>query len=226
MSYPSLKQILLETKKLFRLYTISDYKKIRVGSDGDGGYIMLDDFTNIDLVISGGIGGNDDWERALSQKAKVIAYDIVNNNIPNITYEFRNEKLTSLNSLLEPYTNNSIIGKIDIEGGEFEVFKNTETGLLKNFRQLVLEVHLEKAILSQIQLDMFTKINSVFNTIHIHGNNTAEVFTLNGIKVPKVFEITLANKDYYNYTEFVGTLPCELDRPSDPTKDEIDLFSS
>lgn len=226
MNYPSLKQIALQVKTLFQLYTVSDYKKIRVGSEYDGGYIMLDDFADIDLAISGGIGGNDDWERAIAQKTKVIAFDIVNDPIINRPYKFINEKLISLNSLLAPYTNNSVIGKIDIEGSEFEVFKNTEVDLLKNFRQLVLEVHLEKAILNQIQLDMFTKLNAVFNTIHIHGNNTAEVFILNGIKMPKVFEITLANKDYYNYTEFVGTLPCDLDRPSDPTKDEIELFSS
>jgi hypothetical protein len=226
MSYPSLKQIALQIKTLFRLHAVNDYKKIRVGSDYDGGYVMLDDFVNISLAISGGVGGNDDWERALARKTKVIAFDITDDQILNRTYEFRNEKLTSLNSLLESFPNYSVIGKIDIEGGEFETFKNTEFNFLKKFRQLVLEIHLEKAILSQIQLDMFTKLNSVFNTIHIHGNNTAEVFTLNGIKVPKVFEITLANKDYYTYSEFVGRLPCELDRPSDPTKDEIELFSS
>lgn len=226
MSYPSLKQIALQVKTLFHLHTVSNYKKIRVGSEYDGGYIMLDDFANIDLAISGGIGGNDDWEREVAQKTKVIAFDIVNDAITNRPYRFINEKLVSLNSLLSPYTNNSVIGKIDIEGGEFEVIKNTDVNLLKNFRQLVLEVHLEKAILNQIQLDMFTKLNSVFNTIHIHGNNTAEVFTLNGITMPKVFEITLANKDYYNYTKFVGTLPCVLDRPSDPTKAEIQLFSN
>lgn len=226
MTYPSLKQIASQIKTLFQLHSVKEYKKIRVGSEYDGGYIMLDDFANINLAISGGVGRNDDWERSVAQKTKVIAYDIIDDQIPNRTYEFKNENLTSLNSLLNSFSNYSVIGKIDIEGGEFEVFKNTETYLLKNFRQLVLEVHLEKAILSQIQLDMFTKINSIFNTIHIHGNNNAEVFTLNGIKVPKVFEITLANKDYYTYSEFIGALPCELDRPNDPTKDEIKLFSS
>ena len=225
MIYPSLKEISFQIKTLFHPQSVAAYQKIRIGSEGDGGYVMLDDFTDIRLAVSGGIGGNDDWERAMSSRTKVIAHDPFDDEIVDRTYEFRNERLVSLNALLKDLPDYSVIGKIDIEGDEFDLFKNTDPALLRKFRQLVCEIHLQRVILDQTQLESFAKLNAVFNTIHIHGNNTAEVFVLNGIKVPKVFEITLANKDCYVYSDFVGKLPGELDRPCDPNREEIILLS-
>ena len=42
--------------------TVRGFSKIRVGSDYDGGYVMIDDFKDIELALSFGVETNADWD--------------------------------------------------------------------------------------------------------------------------------------------------------------------
>jgi hypothetical protein len=221
MTYPSLKEIATTFKTLFDIQSVVGFPKVRIGSEYDGGYIMVDDFVGVDFGISAGIGNNDDWEREIARKFPIVAYDPIDDNIPNMPYEFRNERLSCLNPLLENYSNNTLIGKIDIEGDEFEVFNNTDLELLSKFRQLVCELHIEHVMLTQEKINAIKKLTTVFNTVHIHGHNASKVFKFNNMIIPEIFEITLVNKSYYTFEPFTGSLPCELDRPIVPSLPEL-----
>lgn len=212
-------------EKLYDVKTVKNYRKIRVGSKHDGGYVMLYDFANIELALSGGVGGNDKWERHIALKKKVIAYDILDNNFSNLTYEFKNERLTNLDAVTSNFPNNSLIGKFDIEGDEFELFSNSSISSLKKFRQLICEFHIQSLELTEKQCLTFDKLLNIFQTIHIHGNNYSnQIFKWNNLTIPSAFEVTFASKDYYDFEPFVGSLPSSLDSPCDPKIEDIKIF--
>jgi hypothetical protein len=50
--------------------------KVRVGCDGDGGYVMLDDFRNINSCYSVGIGPEVSWDLDMARRGlRVFQYD-------------------------------------------------------------------------------------------------------------------------------------------------------
>lgn len=212
-------------RKIYDIKTAKNFNKIRVGSRYDGGYVTLDDFDGIKLAISGGVGKDDNWEKQVATRCKVIAYDPLNAKNDNKTYRFVNSKFPSLDELVSFHSDNSIIAKIDIEGDEYDVINKSSIESLKKIRQLVLEVHLSDFDLSVDQITALEKIMSVFQTIHIHGNNNSQkTLEIDNFVVTEVFELTLVNKDYYTFEPFVGTLPSELDSPCNGVFPEIKIW--
>lgn len=212
-------------RKIYDIKTAKNFNKIRVGSRYDGGYVTLDDFDGIKLAISGGVGKDDNWETQVAERCKVIAYDPMNLNNDNKRYHFVNEKFPTLDELVMSQADNSVIAKIDIEGDEFNIINRSSIESLKKIRQLVLEVHLSNFDLSADQITALEKIMSVFQTIHIHGNNNSQkTLKIDNFVVTEIFELTLVNKDYYTFEPFDGILPSELDSPCNGVFPEIKIW--
>lgn len=103
-----------------------------------------------------------------------------------------------------------VLLKIDIEGGEYDYFIETDlpgislvtTGLLLEVHWLDIESNQKKFI------TIMEKLKEFFVLTHVHGNNWGGTFNyvkkisetkFTDIVVPKVLELTFTNKRFVNY---------------------------
>ena len=208
----------------------SPFKKIRIGKQNDGGYIITEiPNINYDLLLSGGIDNDISFEEVLCDKynVKCLAFDGtingVNTSNDNIKYIQKNigiyntENETNLFDIIDQYEN--IFLKMDIEGHEVDWVRNLTSEQLNKFSQMVIEFHFmvnDLNITFDIN-DVFEKINKTHYLLHFHANNCCHpLVNHNGVNLPNVFECTFINKKYI--TEPLGlnkdNLPTDLDMPN------------
>lgn len=197
------------------------YNKLRVGKDNDGGYVMLDDL-HVPLVISGGICDDDSWEVDIKQSALcVVAFDPDNQYLPSRAKNIAlySERLTSL----DPYVGTTAIVKLDIEGDEYEVIRNTQLETFLHIKQFVCEFHGLWPTHAAQYIDVFEKLHTYFRVIHVHGNNCDTVVQHNGLNIPVTLEVTFANMQHYDLIPSDEYFPTELDQPCNPSLSDIVL---
>jgi hypothetical protein len=215
-------------------------KKLRLGRNEDGGYIIGDINTAYDLYISCGVGDEESFSRDFINKynfgkKNCFALDGTVDSYPvkyeqdvifirkNISY-FNNERNTDLSFLYNRFSN--IFLKMDIEGSEYEWIISLTESDLKRFSQIVIEFHgitnNDWDIRHLAKVHCFKKLAKTHYLIHAHGNNYSPVF--NGI--PSVIELTYINKNQFDVELHPNSskLPVsDLDYPNDPGKPDIVL---
>ena len=190
----------------------SDYNKLRLGRNSDGGYVILDiPNINYDIFISGGISNDDSFEHDFINKYKNVfceAFDFSVDKLPNPSEKIHfnkkfistinDDKYTNLQFYMEKY--NNIFLKLDIEGSEHKWFDYLNDTQLNNISQMVIEFHYYPNIKKNFK--HFSKINKYFYLVHLHANNCrtknniSGLFKYNGNDIPWVFECTFINKRY------------------------------
>jgi hypothetical protein len=201
-------------KDLLDLLITYDFpNKIRLGINGDGGYVIANlENTKYDCYISAGISNEESFSRDFINKYGMtkensFAFDGTINDYPynytrNITYVKKNisnisdGKNTDLLYLLKNYKN--LFLKMDIEGGEYPWLLSLDIDSLRNITQIAIEIHgimddTYGCVLSD-KIKCFKKLAETHYIVHAHGNNWAP--TVNGI--PNVIELTYVNKSYFN----------------------------
>ena len=189
--------------------------KIRVGAPHDGGYVMLDDLQNTPIVYSFGIGGQVEFDEQLAAAGKqVFMFDHTIQDLPRSHPNF-NFVREGLGGADEPEKSiftlkhhmhrlghafrDDLTLKIDVEGAEYEALISTSTGVLLQFRQIVLELHWLSRLQDQAFRTDFVrameKINSVFTLCHVHANNCGHITTVDGFVVADVLELTYMRSD-------------------------------
>ena len=124
----------------------SPVPKIRLGKDNDGGYILADvTYPPHTILVSAGIGNDSSFEEAFIEKysQNCFAFDGTITDLlkPHIEFEKRNvgpsntDTTTTLQNLIQ--THNSLVLKMDIEGGEIEWLKTIGNEIHK-FQQIVI----------------------------------------------------------------------------------------
>lgn len=121
-----------------------------------------------------------------------------------------------------------ILLKIDIEGGEYEIFGDKEFyESLETVNQIIVEFHDLKNRLLDLR-HILEELKISFEIIHIHGNNFGEQFTLfhfanentNCPKIPDVVELTLVRRKFLLEEDLCNNeqrLPVkDLDYPNNP----------
>lgn len=221
--------------KSFPLDSLVTYKlpnpKIRLGRNGDGGYVILDGFT-YDFFIGCGIDKEVSFENDFCQKYNIpcVAFDGTVNGIPdtkeNIRFVQKNisgtesDTTTNLHDLIKDKEN--IFLKMDIEGGEYDWLPSLSEEQLNKFAQIVIEFHYP---FTKEKTDCLEQLNKTHWLCHFHGNNCDTFFITNDVIVPRVFECTYINKKFTkeppprNDTSF----PTEVDRPNDSSRADITL---
>lgn len=187
-------------------------KFVRVGSAGDGGYLLPDYWNECDGVISGGISDNNDFEFQLaSQNIPVLQFDysICEPPIQDQLLYFKREKLgiggVSLSGALNCYR--ELVGKnlscgilkLDIEGSEFDFIGQSNSGELVNFRIIVIEFH----FLGNIYQDSYWKkveealklIRQTHKPVVTMGNNSRAFVQLGGIPIYDIMEVTFVQNN-------------------------------
>lgn len=225
----------------------SPYSKIRIGKDGDGGYVISNIPTTYDVLISGGVSDDISFEQYflnMYPNTVCFAFDGTVNSLPTddprIIFVKKNlgayesETTTNLEEYFEKYDN--IFLKLDIEAHEFRLLPV----ILKYFhkiKQIVIEIHSSfdiqkhksyygnfQDITNDVMFSLLNKINKTHTLVHIHGNNGCGIGNLNGITVPYVFECTYIRNDFVT-TKVLNDIPfpTNLDFPNKSDKKQYVL---
>lgn len=215
---------------IFQVYKCKG-SKIRLGSYGDGGYIISDEFNNYDFLLSGGFDNNLSFEKDFIKKYNVKC-DIFDKEISKIDVpdgiNFINKYIDK--NTLKPYFQiyDNMFLKLDIEGSEYEVFANLSRNEMKKIKQMTIEFHY---ILEKDKLNILNKINNTHWLIHVHPNTCSNIYNLewidtfdkiHNIKLPDILEMTFILRDHLELNN--DELPCNLDmKNGESHRDNIDL---
>jgi hypothetical protein len=218
------------------------FGKIRLGRDGDGGYVLLDDFTSVSAALSFGIAGDCSWDTAIAERdIDVYQYDHTVVGPPTANARFRffrkqiaavsSDQAESLGSALAklPSKAERLILKIDIEGAEWEVFDAATSEELARLAQIVGEFHDFENVADPAWREkagrVLAKLRSVFDIVHVHGNNFGPLNVVANVAIPSTFELTLANRAMYECQETDEIFPTALDQPNYAGRPDIFLGS-
>lgn len=227
-----------EQLKTYLIPYKTNLKKIRIGDDADGGYV-LSELDNYDALYSYGSNDQTSFEREFYNKYKKESY-VYDHTIDGITdkpdyIHFFKEGVAPVTRPNMDTIDNHIIrnghtecknlmGQIDIEGHEWFLFKDFK--YINNFSQLIIEFHINAELTQYEQFihDTFQKLNENFVCTHIHGTNCPLQPWLDG-NFPRVFEATYVRKDLIESKEVEpGIFPIEgLDYPGDPKRVDLRL---
>lgn len=174
------KQVMFQEILLKSLLSPKSYRdKIRIGKNGDGGYVVSKNHLTKHLISIGCENSTSFEEHYLSivNESKIDIYD--GNSIcdlaeRNKNVNFYNKNIYSINEL---NINEPCMIQMDIEGGELFFFEKCDK--LNFVEQLVIEIHFHKEQYPQFPIlgdydkwrSLFELFNEYFSLIHIHVND-------------------------------------------------------
>lgn len=228
----------MNDRKLLEVYHFD--KKVRYGTNTDGGYVIGDLVGTYDCYISAGISNEESFSRDFINKYNMNAtnsfgFDGTISSYPTrytdkITFTRKNigsvndNKTTNLDFLINTY--NDIFLKMDIEGGEYPWLLQIDETQLQKFKQIVIEFH---GITGEgwgcaynNKVKCLEKLSRTHYIIHAHGNNHAHVTN----DIPDVIELTYVNKKYFDSIPELNKirLPIDnLDYPNQSRQKDISL---
>jgi hypothetical protein len=137
----------------------------------------------------------------------------IRKNLGNIN----SNNISNLREYFDKYNNMFI--KLDIEGGEYELFDSLSDDDLKKIKQLVIEFH------DPYNTKILERLAKTHWLVHLHPNNNCGIITINGINVPTVFECTYILKNEGEQLELnKDPIPNPLyDMPNFPNNNDIIL---
>ncbi len=217
---------------------------VRVGHDGDGGYVMINEGLDNAIAYNFGIGAEVSWDNDLLLRGcQIYQYDHTVEKTPcnNINVHFHkkglsavgggdDEMLLSIGEALESNKHSDLSGlilNIDIEGGEWDVLNNIEACKMDSFNQLVVEFHDIHSLVHPEKLDYMIaaldKVNKTHQVVHVHGNNNGGIGIVNGIALPDVLEVTYLKKNGYSFSECNDFFPRCADKANTPAAEDFVL---
>lgn len=217
---------------------------IRIGTTGDGGYLVPNVLENIKACFSPGVAQTADFEDELYNKYNIKShladYSVDKVPIENENFSFTKKfidvsespekiRLSDWMKALENIEeNNDFMLQMDIEGCEWRVLYDTPIEVLEKFRIMVIEFHEFSYYLSNQSTfwlinNLFRKILDKFSVVHIHPNNCIPVSVFHGIELPMVTEITFLRNDYVKETDKKLIFPHPLDEKNVPSYENITL---
>jgi len=217
-------------------------KKVRCGSNSDGGYVFAELDGGYDCYISAGISNEESFSRDFINKYNMNEHNCFgfDGTIEKYPYNYTNkisfikkninsfndDHNSNLSFLINSY--NNIFLKIDIEGGEYPWLLSLEESHLSKFKQIVIEFHgvtkegIHWGTDYNDKIKCLEKLSTTHYLIHAHGNNYGPVFN----NIPDTIELTYVNKNYFNSVPDLNkySLPiANLDFPNNSNAIDIDL---
>ncbi len=214
----------------------TDFNLIRLGPDGDGGYLVPNDLEGIEACFSPGVGPSSGFEKSCSQLGmKVFLADKSVDGPASLDDNFSFEKtyiggiLSEDFLTLDKWIKQSNVGsksdfllQMDIEGYEYESLYNASYELMNRFRIIVIEFHnlhllFSKPYFAQVS-NVFEKILQSHYCVHIHPNNCCYTAKKGDIEIPTAMEFTFIRKDRVLHKSYSRIFPHPLD--FDTTKEK------
>ncbi|WP_299395902.1 DUF268 domain-containing protein [uncultured Desulfovibrio sp.] len=219
-------------RRLFTLltpYDIKGCKKVRIGGNNDGGYVMPDPGRD-GIAYSFGVSGYSPWDRQMAERGfKVWQFDGTIDDAPdhhpnlfffklNISGKTQPPEGTSnISQILSRFGHaeeRNIILQMDIEGAEWDVFETITDDQLRRFRQLIVEFHdLTNREKLPFYTRIFKKICKTHRVVHFHYNNNGNILGFRDFLVSSLFEITFVRRDAGTFTPSADTFPTAQDAP-------------
>jgi len=204
---------------------------VRIGGNGDGGYLVPDDLEGIEYCFSPGVSTTVDFEAHLATlKIKSFladhSVDCPPIQKPEFTFDKKflgaddNETFFTLKSWKDKYLKGykgELLLQMDIEGFEYEVICGTPTEVLGCFRIMVIEFHFldklfDKFVYELVSKPCFENILRQFYVAHIHPNNCCGSVKTRGVEIPRALEFTFYNKNRVASAKEKYEFPHPLDR--------------
>jgi hypothetical protein len=220
------------TKLIDSLYPYQIQKDlIRLGPNGDGGYLVPNDLEGIESCFSPGVDRISEFELdCLKYGMKIYmadkSVDKPNLDISMDKYNFIKKFVGCTNNYdyitmddwvrLNSTSNTSeLILQMDIEGGEYYSLINMSDYLINRFRIMVIEFHYLNDLWNPHFFDLaqtvFNKILQTHICVHIHPNNCCGIDTRFNFEIPRVAEFTFIRKDRVKVKKDASNFPHELD---------------
>ena len=229
-----------ELDQLLRVRKVSGrYKFLRIGRDNDGGYILLDDFYDVQGVYSFGISGDVSFEKDMAKRGiACFMYDHTIDRLPEENRFFHwqqkgiadsdkpEKKLFTLETLMRGNGNlgdRDLILKMDVEGAEWEFLEHTSSELLTCFRQIVFELHGVTNTENDKVMLMLRKLKGTHTPVWLHANNYCPAEVAGDFVFASSMEVLYLNNSCYEFAEGDVKFPWELDMPNNPEDQEIVL---
>lgn len=220
--------------RAFAVMRCTGAPKARFGRIGDGGYVHLDDFAEMNAAISLGIANEVSWDLAMAARGlDIYQFDNAIDRPPVAAPKFHFTRATVGRkglSLARMIADTGVdpartILKIDIEGAEWDLLADAPDDLLACFPQIICEFHAlgsDDFFLNFVaRMAVLDRLNAHHRVVHIHGNNCSGVRLIGSLAIPDVLEVTYANRTRYEFEPSDETFPTELDKPNEPTVSEI-----
>ena len=210
----------------------SGIELIRIGPDGDGGYLLPDDLDGIAHAFSPGVSTESGFEAELAGRGMQVfladhSVDGPAATHPRFVFDKRfvgcvtDERYITLDDWHAAKLGGDsaeLLLQMDIEGAEYETLLAASPSLLAKFRIMIIEFHWLPQLWNEpffaVAARVFAKLLATHAVVHIHPNNCCGSVKSAGLEIPRIAEFTLLRRDRLRATGFRTTFPHPLDRPN------------
>jgi hypothetical protein len=223
--------------ELLKVYNFD--KKIRLGTNNDGGYVFGELDGEYDCYISAGVSNEESFSRDFIAKYNMNKYNsyAFDGTINDYPYEFTKDitfikknidsyfdiKHANLSFLMNKYSN--IFLKMDIEGGEYPWLLHLNENQQNKFKQIVIEFH---GITNDgyncnynDKVKCLQNLSKTHYIVHAHGNNFAPILN----NIPDVIELTYINKNYFNSVPELNTVELPIPNLDFPNSNSLNDYN-
>jgi hypothetical protein len=205
---------------------------VRIGPDGDGGYLVPNDLEGIAYAFSPGVSTESGFEAVLAERGMQVFladYSVAGPAVPHPAFVFdkrfvgcltdeRSMTLDDWHAAKLGADGSDLLLQMDIEGAEYETLLAASPSLLGKFRIMVIEFHWLPQLWNEpffaVAARAFHKLLASHDVVHIHPNNCCGSVKSAGLEIPRIAEFTLLRRDRMRGTSFRTTFPHPLDRPN------------
>jgi len=219
---------------------------VRIGPDGDGGYLLPDDLEGIAYGFSPGVADCSDFELDLANRG--IHFFLADKSVTGPAtqdprFQFVPKFIASTSSVeeglitMDDWCRESLGGdclegpdlllQMDIEGAEYLVLHNISDALLQRFRVIVVEFHRFYQLVDRFSFRWMApglhKLLRNHAVVHMHPNNNRRTLTYAGMEFPTNLEVTLLRRDRLIRSDKALSFPHPLDADCNPSKPTLVL---
>ena len=191
-------------------------KRVLIGKKCDGGYLLFEDFNNVNIAYSFGISINVDFDKALAARGiDVYMYDHTINSLPFENPKFhwkkigicgKNETNINLKTLEKLIDENghknekNMILKMDIEHWEWESLVDISKETLNQFKYIVIEFHFrdeKRYNNNNIYYKVLKKLSETHQAFYVRCNgNKGKIVNFGNNRICHLLEVSyLIKKD-------------------------------
>lgn len=219
------------------------YDLVRIGGDGDGGYLLPNILDQISYCFSPGVSNIANFEQELATNYSITSFmadasvtkpptnNALFNFIPKFLGSRSRENYITLSDWINDkigYDENRKILQMDIEGGEYDVLCYEDAVVFNSFDILIIEFHWLDKMFKPMFLKMlsaiFEKLYANFSICHAHPNNCCGIVKYKNIRIPRVLEVTFINNRCAPLQKDTPiSLPHILDQPNVQTNPDISM---
>lgn len=220
-------ELLIEKLHPYKL----DTDLIRIGPNGDGGYLIPNDLEGIAACFSPGVDLTSGFEEDCFNLGMQIfladrSVEKPNLNLSSDKYNFickyigwtNNKDFITIDEWVDSAKidkNSDLLLQMDIEGAEYFTILNLSDSILNRFRIIIIEFHELQNLWNNgfyaLAIEVFNKILQTHTCIHIHPNNNRGIDSHLGIEIPRLAEFTFLRNDRISKEEYQNEFPNKLD---------------